>query len=78
MSPTLDGVPLTMWQTKPVQTGQVLELAAVRTGVRSYVAISGAIDTPPVLGSRAFDYNQYVTWRRSVRRNSRCRRKSHA
>ena len=53
MSATLDGQPLGLWQTHAVKPGQVLELNAVRNGVRCYIAISGAIDTPLVLGSRA-------------------------
>lgn len=53
MGARLDGEPLAMWQTVPVRSGQVLELSAARTGARSYVAVSGGIDTQPVLGSRA-------------------------
>jgi len=36
-----------------VKAGDGLKLGAARTGVRAYVAISGGIDTPPALGSRA-------------------------
>lgn len=53
MAAKLDGTLLTMWQTIQVRAGQVLELSAARTGARGYVAVSGGIDTPPVLGSRA-------------------------
>jgi urea carboxylase len=53
MHPMLDGEALPMWQTIVARTGQVLELSAARTGARSYVAVAGGIDTPPVLGSRA-------------------------
>jgi biotin-dependent carboxylase-like uncharacterized protein len=53
MAPTLDGTPIAMWRTQPVRAGQVLALGGARTGARSYIALSGAIDTPPVLGSRA-------------------------
>jgi urea carboxylase len=42
-----------MWRTLPVRAGQVLTLAGARTGARTYIAFAGAIDTPPVLGSRA-------------------------
>ena len=51
--PRLDGTPVPMWQSLPVQPGQMLELGPAYTGARGYVAISGGIDTPPVLGSRA-------------------------
>ncbi|MCB6179937.1 biotin-dependent carboxyltransferase family protein [Rhodobacter sp. Har01] len=53
MRPRLDGEPVQMWQSLPVRAGQVLDLGAAQTGTRAYVALSGGIDTPPVLGSRA-------------------------
>lgn len=53
MAPRLDGEPVAAWRTIPVRAGQVLELGAARVGARAYIAIGGAIDTPPVLGSRA-------------------------
>ncbi len=53
MTPKLDGEPVAMWRTLGVRPGQVLELGVARTGARAYLAIAGAIDTPPVLGSRA-------------------------
>lgn len=53
MQPLIDGQPADMWQTLIVRAGQTLELGAARTGARAYIAVSGGIDTPPVLGSRA-------------------------
>src|SRR5262249_8155009 len=53
MTPTLDGQPIRPWRTYPVRDGQELALAYARTGARTYIAFSGGIDTPPVLGSRA-------------------------
>ncbi|MFC3074310.1 biotin-dependent carboxyltransferase family protein [Shinella pollutisoli] len=53
MRPKLDGEPAAMWRSLPVRAGQVLELAAAYSGARGYVAVSGGIDTPVVLGSRA-------------------------
>lgn len=53
MTPKLDGVDIPAWQTVPVNAGQVLGLSAARIGARSYIAFSGGIDTPEVLGSRA-------------------------
>lgn len=35
--------------------GSTLRLGAPRAGVRSYVAVRGGIDVPPVLGSRSYD-----------------------
>lgn len=53
MRPKLDGEAVPMWQTLPVSAGQVLELGAAYIAARGYIAISGGIDTPVVLGSRA-------------------------
>lgn len=38
-----------------VAAGEVLELGMPRAGVRTYVAVRGGLDLPPVLGSRATD-----------------------
>jgi len=53
MPVALSGVEAPRWRSFRVKAGDVLKLGAARTGVRAYVAISGGIDTPPVLGSRA-------------------------
>lgn len=49
----LDGAEQPTWTAFPVRAGAVLKIGAARSGVRCYLAISGGIDTPPVLGSRA-------------------------
>ncbi len=53
MGPKLDGAPVPMWQTLRVRAGQTLELGPALTGARAYIAVSGGLDTPVVLGSRA-------------------------
>ncbi len=53
MAATLDGAPAPRWEAFRVRAGSVLRLGAARWGVRSYLAISGGIDTPAALGSRA-------------------------
>ncbi|CAH2396520.1 5-oxoprolinase/urea amidolyase family protein [Mesorhizobium ventifaucium] len=53
MGAAIDGVPIRMWVTVPVKTGQILTMGAATTGARTYVAFAGGIDTPPVLGSRS-------------------------
>ena len=53
MAATLDGALVPLWQSVAVSAGQVLELGSAITGARTYLAIAGAIDTPPFLGSRA-------------------------
>ena len=50
---TLDGAAQPTWTAFPVRAGAVLRIGAARAGVRCYVAISGGVATPPVLGSRA-------------------------
>lgn len=39
----------------PVPAGAVLDVGPARRGVRSYLAVAGGVDVPPVLGSRATD-----------------------
>jgi urea carboxylase len=53
MRPRLDGMPVAMWMTQIARAGQVLEMGAAFAGARAYLAISGGVDTPAVLGSRA-------------------------
>jgi allophanate hydrolase subunit 2 len=53
MAATLNGVEAPRWQAFRVKAGDVLKLGAAKNGVRAYLAVSGGIDTPPVLGSRA-------------------------
>jgi antagonist of KipI len=50
---TLDGAEQPTWTAFPVRAGAVLKIGAARSGVRSYLAISGGIHTPLALGSRA-------------------------
>jgi biotin-dependent carboxylase-like uncharacterized protein len=53
MALTLNGGPVPGWHAFSVKVGDVLKLGSARTGVRAYVAVSGGIDTPQALGSRA-------------------------
>lgn len=53
MAATLDDDPLPMWESFAVRAGQVLTLNFAQQGARSYLTVSGGIDTPPVLGSRS-------------------------
>jgi antagonist of KipI len=48
-----EGVP--HWTAFRVRGGETLSLTRLRGGVYSYLAISGGIDVPPVLGSRSTD-----------------------
>jgi len=49
----LNGAEMPRWAGVEVEAGDVLRLGAARSGVRGYLAVSGGIDTPPALGSRA-------------------------
>ncbi len=54
MRPTLNGSPAPMWESFEVRPGDLLALNTVKeTGFRAYLAVSGAIDVPEYLGSRA-------------------------
>lgn len=53
LPPKLDGEPMATWTTLKVKAGQVLSFDYLRSGARAYIAVSGGIDTPPMLGSRS-------------------------
>jgi antagonist of KipI len=53
MPVTLNGEPARRWQTLRVKAGDVIKLGFAKSGVRAYLAVSGGIDTPLALGSRA-------------------------
>lgn len=52
--PTLGGVPMPLWEAVKVSPGDVLTCGIAKgPGFRLYLAFSGGIDVPEVLGSRA-------------------------
>jgi urea carboxylase len=53
MNVTLDGAAFPMWESVAVSAGQTLACGFARVGARAYIAVSGGIDVPLVLGSRA-------------------------
>ena len=53
----LDGVEQPMWAPVFVAAGATVELGAMRSGCRSYLAVRGGFDVAPVLGSRSMDVN---------------------
>lgn len=53
----VDGVAQPQWAPVFVAAGSAVELGAVRTGCRSYLAVAGGIDVATVLGSRSSDVN---------------------
>jgi len=51
----LDGRPVDSGTVVPVSDGQVLAIGRIRSGLRSYLAVSGGLDTPVEIGSRSSD-----------------------
>ena len=50
---SVNGAPAPSWTTLHLAAGDTVRVAAARAGVRIYIAFSGGLDVPPVLGSRA-------------------------
>ncbi len=53
LEPKVDGVPQPTWTSFQVRSGQKLSFGVIKSGARAYIAISGGIDVPVVLGSRS-------------------------
>ncbi|SCL16360.1 biotin-dependent carboxylase uncharacterized domain-containing protein [Micromonospora rhizosphaerae] len=51
----VDRRPADVGRPLSVPAGAVLRIGPARTGVRNWLAVSGGLDVPPVLGSRATD-----------------------
>jgi biotin-dependent carboxylase-like uncharacterized protein len=52
---SVDGQAVAWGEPVSLPVGAVLRVAAARSGVRSYVAVSGGLEVEPVLGSRSTD-----------------------
>jgi biotin-dependent carboxylase-like uncharacterized protein len=48
---TLDGVPVDLWTSIEVRSGQTLSLGSTRSGARCYLCVQGGIAVTPLLGS---------------------------
>jgi len=53
MPVTVNGREAPGWMTLVLRPGDAVKLGPARSGVRSYVAFSGGLDVPPVMGSRS-------------------------
>ncbi len=53
LPPKVDGDEQAGWTSFPVKKGQVLSFGFLKAGARAYIAVSGGIDVPVVLGSRS-------------------------
>ena len=52
-SPKINGSSVPIWQTLEICEGDVVSFGRMESGCRSYLAIRGGINTPPILGSRS-------------------------
>ena len=53
MPPKLDGADEPNWTAFTVKSGQMLSFGFLKSGARAYIAVSGGIDVPLVLGCRS-------------------------
>jgi biotin-dependent carboxylase-like uncharacterized protein len=53
LAPKVDGAERATWTSFAVKKGQTLSFAFLKAGARAYIAVSGGIDVPVVLGSRS-------------------------
>src|SRR5260221_2269422 len=53
LPPKLDGIEQPSWTAFRVKPGQTLSFGYLKSGARAYIAVSGGIDVPLVLGSRS-------------------------
>jgi biotin-dependent carboxylase-like uncharacterized protein len=53
LPPKVNGKPQELWQSFAVKKGDVLSFDYLKKGARAYIAISGGVDVPTVLGSRS-------------------------
>ncbi|BBX47604.1 5-oxoprolinase/urea amidolyase family protein [Mycobacterium cookii] len=54
-SSRIDGIAFGSNSIQHVRDGQVISFGIPRSGLRSYLAVRGGIEVPPVLGSRSYD-----------------------
>lgn len=53
MPPKLNGEKIPMWETVAVKAGDQLSFDFIKEGARVYLAVSGGIEVPLIMGSRA-------------------------
>ncbi|MCP4668648.1 MAG: biotin-dependent carboxyltransferase family protein, partial [Deltaproteobacteria bacterium] len=53
LRPHLNEKPLEMWRSHVLRKGETLSFKGPGSGCRSYLALGGGIDAPPVMGSRS-------------------------
>ncbi|HBE84494.1 MAG TPA: hypothetical protein DDW53_01865, partial [Lachnoclostridium sp.] len=53
MKPCINGFPVPMFSTILVRTGDILTMELAVSGLRTYMAVYGGVEVPPVMGSRS-------------------------
>lgn len=53
VSPAVDGTPIPMYQAVLVHEGQTLSFGVASGGSRAYIAFTGGLDVPVIMGSKA-------------------------
>ena len=53
LGPRLNGEPISNWTCHLAEPGALLDFAGRKSGLRAYLAISGGVDVPHIMGSRA-------------------------
>ena len=53
LSPAVDGTPIQLWKSYSLYAGQTLSFGKPVTGTYAYIAVSGGIQTPEIMGSRS-------------------------
>lgn len=53
LTPKLNGDPRPQWEAFPVKEGDVLSFSFISMGARAYIAVTGGIEVPEVMGSRS-------------------------
>ncbi|RXI45223.1 KipI antagonist [Clostridium tetani] len=53
LSPTLNGEPISMWQSVEVKKGDTLAFTGIKNGCRSYIAFAGGMQVEEVMGSKS-------------------------
>ncbi len=56
MSPSINDMPVRLWRPLLIRAGSTLTLKNAKAGCRTYIALSGGIDVPEVMGS----YSTYI------------------
>jgi antagonist of KipI len=60
LSPELDGNPVPLWRPFDVPEGSILSFGTPKSGCRAYLAVSGGIDFPVVMGSRSIHTRSHL------------------